>query len=144
MKRQRNIFRVFLVGLTFIAGMLMMGSCRKASDNGKLDGQWQIMTIETLDNGEVTEPSQRIYICINLHVVQLTRNGGSSASGNMQYDKATGEIHWDFPYHETQAQINALREWGIYSNPVTFHIVKLDGKSLVLKSDKTVVTCRRF
>ena len=102
------------------------------------------MSIETLDNGEVNVPNKQLYICLNLHVVQLSYRGGIQVSGNMQYDKAGGEIHWDFPYHETAAQINSLREWGIYSNPVTFHVVKLDGKSMVLKSDKTVVTCRRF
>lgn len=144
MKKQKDIFRIFLIGLTAIAGVLMMGSCRKASDNGKLDGQWQIMQIETLDDDQVRVPQRRVYICLNLHVVQLSSVGGISASGNMKYDKASGELNWDFPYHVTPQEISSLSEWGIYSNPVTLHVVKLDGKSMVLKSDKSVITCRRF
>ena len=130
--------------LTLVSSLFILGSCRKASDNGKLDGQWQIMGIETLDDAKSFVPEKRLYICLNLHVVQLTTAGGVGVSGNMRYEKGTGEIDWDFPYHETETGKSALRQWGVYSNPVTFHVVKLDGKSLVLKSDKSVITCRRF
>ncbi|MDC7195075.1 lipocalin-like domain-containing protein, partial [Phocaeicola vulgatus] len=45
--------------------MLGISSCDKAPINGKLDGRWQLMTIE-YTNGKIEE-CNRIYYSIQLH-----------------------------------------------------------------------------
>ncbi len=139
----------FIIIVCGVAAMLSLSSCRKAPINGKLDAQWQIMKIEHL--GEDTEwiPTQRSYIDINLHVVNLRNvtqdeQGGAVIAGNLNYDKNGATVTMDFPYNTEGEKLQALQSWGIYSNPVVFHIVKLDGKQLILKSSETVVTCRRY
>ncbi len=133
--------------ITFLATVLMTGilcGCRKASHNGKLDGQWQIMKIENLLTSEEKAPENRIYICMNLHVVQLSQVGGVVYSGNMQYDKDAGRLSWDFPYNKTEDSVKALNEWGIYTNPVTLSVESVTGSTLVLRTPESIITCRRF
>ena len=125
---------------TLAVALLSLPSCNKASHNGKLDGQWQIMSIEEVSTGEVSVPANQSYICINLHIIQLTGNG--IMSGNMSYDKKGGTLSCDFPYVKPENVNNQLGRYGIFSNPVTLDIVKLDGKALVLKTDRTFITCR--
>ncbi|MDE5806768.1 MAG: lipocalin-like domain-containing protein [Muribaculaceae bacterium] len=132
-------FIMLALSLTALIGI---SSCRKVSHNGKLDGQWQIMTIEETATGSVSEPSQREYICINLHVIQLT--GPSRLTGNMTYDKKGETLSCDFPYVKADEVDRLLGQYGIYANPVTLDVVKVDGKSLVLRSDRSLITCRRF
>lgn len=130
---------VMLVTVVCLAG------CRKRSDNGKLDGQWQIMSIEKLATNEVAVPSPNHYYCINLHVVNLTPAVNNDIiTGNMHYDKNAATVSMDFPYCDTPDKIALLAQWGIYSDKVTFSITTLDGKKLVLKSSDAVITFRRF
>lgn len=136
-------FIKYVVLIVAVAAALFCGiSCNKASHNGKLDGQWQIMSIEETDNGNVTSPANNSYICINLHIIQLTGNG--MTSGNMTYDKKAATLYCDFPYVKPEQVESMLGRFGIFSNPVTLDIVKLDGKSLILRTDRTIITCRRF
>jgi len=114
-------------------------SCRKVSHNGRLDGQWQVMTVENLVSSETVSPYPKIYYCFNLHVAQLTGTGG--ATGNLHYDKDDAEITIDFPYVK---DLSGLANFGIHSNPVTMHIDRLNGKTLVLRTPESIITCRRF
>lgn len=130
------------------ACLFIFPSCRKTPINGKLDAQWQIMKIEYLEDAEEWAPAQRRYIDINLHVVNLrsvseNESSGAVIAGNLNYDKGTSIVTMDFPYN-TGNSASALQSWGIYSNPVVFHIIKLDGKELIMKSSETIVTCRRY
>ena len=136
-------FIKYIALIVTVATALFCGvSCNKASHNGKLDGQWQIMSIEESATGKVTSPVRNSYICINLHIIQLTGNG--MTTGKMTYDKKAATLYCDFPYVKPEQVESLLGGFGLPSNPVTLDIVKLDGKSLVLRTDKTIITCRRF
>lgn len=135
---------ILIICLTILS--LGMAACQKDSINGKLDGQWQIMKIEKLSDGSVEIPASGKYICIYLHVVNLNPSSGYMGrpySGNMSYDKKTGVVTIDFPYN-TGDNASQLAPWGIYSNPVVFHVETVDNKQLVLRSESTIVTCRRY
>ena len=146
----KNIrFNIFLGAVIAVLLMTAFGSCRKAPINGKLDGQWQIKSVEWLEDGSDISPLLRSYIDINLHVMQLrnvsmSESAGSVYSGNMVYDKSASTITVHFPYNLEGTPLLALQAWGIYTNPVTFEIIKLDGKQLILKTPQTLVTCRRY
>lgn len=146
---KNRIFNILLGAFVAVLAMALFGSCRKAPINGKLDGQWQIMSVEWLADGSDISPELRSYIDINLHVIQLrnvslSETQGSLISGNLAYDKNNSTMTVDFPYNTEGGKLMQLQPWGIYSNPETFEIVKLDGKQLVLKSSQTMITCRRF
>lgn len=140
-RRYRQAFPFLAVALAILISASLLGGCRKASDNGKLDAQWQIMKIENTADGTVSIPAESRYICFNLHVVNLFPG---HYAGNLRYDKDESRITLDFPYDTDASGLAALAEFGIPSNPVTFDILKLDGKELVLRAPGSVITCRRF
>ena len=132
----------YLYFIVAAIALFIIPSCNKVSHNGALDGQWQIMTIENLNTGEIISPEKGEYICINLHVLQLRRGGVISA--NMAYDKKAGIIDAQFPYVASENVSSQLGPFGIFSNPVRMNIVKLNHKELILKTDATLITCRKF
>ena len=134
-----KLFILSALSILFISGF---SGCNKLSHNGKLDGQWQIMTIEQSATGDLSFPEHE-YIRINLHILQLWNNADRQTA-NMIYDKKGGVINCDFPYIKEKDITALLVPYGIYTNPVEFDILKLDGKSLILKTDRTVISCRRF
>lgn len=149
MEMKTNRLNRILLGFTLILCVSLFGACRKTPINGDLDGHWQIMSVEWVSDGSDVSPLLRSYICINLHIMQLrnvslSEDPGSVFSGNMYYDKAESKITVDFPYNTSPNQVDQLHPWGIYTNPVTFDIVKLDGKQLVLRTPETFITCRRY
>lgn len=130
-----------ILGILLAAVMsLTVFSCNKAPINGKLDGQWQVMSIENAD-GTVSTPD-RHYYCFNLHIAQLTSVGAGGYSANMVYDDSV--IALDFPYNKSEQQIKALAAWGIDANPVNLKVVTLTSKKLVMQTATTTITCRKF
>ena len=89
-------------------------SCDKKPINGKLDGRWQLMTIEYND-GSIKE-CERIYCSIQLHLVELM-------------DKVTEED---------------LNRFGLNSSVTHFEVEKATGSKMILKSDYARLTYRKF
>lgn len=135
-KRHKSALGFFL--LCMLA--LLVSSCSKMPINGKLDGQWQLMSIESDDGVRI--PEERIYICFNLHVVNLTDLHNNVYAGNLHY--ADDKVSMDFPYMEDAWGRKELAKWGIYENPIVFEVKTLTNKQLILQSSKNVLTLRRF
>lgn len=127
---------IFLILVT-----LMSTGCQKSPINGDLDGQWQVMTVEPAAPESIIQ--DRLYVCISLHTCQLSIYGtGIWTAGNMSYvnDKLTME----FPNANSPESISKLKQYGIYRNPVTFTIDRLDKDKLILTDGDVVVTLRKF
>ncbi len=119
---------------------LFIQSCQKAPINGDLDGQWQIMEVSPKPTETII--NERLYYCFYMHSCMLTYYGGGVTSGTFIYDKKT--IVLTFPYAQADITKQQLKQYGIYSNPVTFTIDYLDNKKLILRDGETVVTLRKF
>lgn len=131
-----------LLALQMLLAVVLLGGCVNHPINGDLDGQWQVMNIEK--GGEDLGVVGQRYICVQLHVVQLTQ-GGIFATGNLHYTKGGDTIGIDFPEIEADtSDFVKLSEWGVYENPVTFHIEELTRKRLVMSCGDVRVTCRKF
>lgn len=131
-----------LAMLAAVAAMSVLSGCRKHYINGDLDGQWQVLTIEYLSDGHVDNvKSKQIYYSFNLHTVHLRQVHGSPGAvvGNMKYDEKTMTL--DFPLVEDAASLSA---WGMNSAVTTFAVKHLSKENLVIESDYSVVTCRKF
>lgn len=137
---------VTMLAMVLICTTLLSG-CRQWPINGKLDGQWQIMTIENRHTGEITTPEPRQYICFNLHVCNLWEYDGiNKPAAELTYSKGDDSLSLRFSENNVTGikNITILPKWGIYNLNVKFNILELDGKSLVLESDDSVLRCRRF
>lgn len=133
----------------------LTGSCdKKWPINGNLDGNWQLMTVETIADGSKTD-CHRMYIGIQLHMVELKDLGGNgyeSFFGEFSYDedkeiaimknlkgkKSTSD-------NGQPANPEALKPYGLNSDQENiFKVIKADGKHLVLESDYARLTMRSF
>lgn len=120
--------------------VVLLVNCQKSPINGDLDGQWQVVDVDPKEEGPLGDTT--LYYCFSLHVCQLSKTGGVYTSGNMVYEGES--LGLDFPYAKSQTAIAKLKQYGIYENPVTFEIIHLDNKKLILKNGDVVVTMRKF
>lgn len=123
--------------------MLLPSGCRKKGINGDLDGMWQVMEVIGPDGETIASP-KRFYYAFQFHVCQLRVQNGivEMAAANMVY--ADDMISLDFPYMDKILHPEELPYFGIFSNPVVFRVLELNRKTLVLESDDSRVTLRRF
>lgn len=130
--------QILFIIAALAAAALTFSGCNKAPMNGHLDGQWQLMTVET-PSRTVSLTSGRYY-CFYRHVANL-RPGGPSA--NLYYDETDKILTLEFPYPNSD-----LRTYEIpHSTPYTceFKVIKLSRKQLVMTLDDSLTyTFRKF
>lgn len=127
---------VYLAVITLFTIILATTSCRKWPENGKLDGMWQIMSVEYSDG--TTTSRMKYYYNFQRSICQLT--GSSTCTGNMTYAKKEARLQIDFP----ESALSQLRPYGIAENPVIFKIIKLTNSSLILSNEYSTITFRKF
>ena len=132
--------------LLFILFMLGISSCDKAPINGKLDGRWQLMTIE-YTNGKIEE-CNRIYYSIQLHLVEISAKGGNGGThiGRFSYkgDEVTMSEFRHRGDEEKLTTLNELKPFGLNQAINHLKVEKATGKKLILKSDYARLTFRKF
>lgn len=127
-----------------VLGILLtaLTACQKTPINGDLDGQWQVM--EVTPEAPETIIDERMYYCFSLHTTQLTYYGqGVWTTGNIVAHDGN-KLVLDYPYAKSDTSIARLKQYGIYTNPVTFTIEHLDKNKLILRDGEVVVTLRKF
>ena len=82
------------MGLLLMLLLVWLCGCdRKWPMNGALDGQWQLLTVETRADGVVTDrKDEQLYFRFQLQLMMLTDLGGNGYGtyvGRMTYDQET-------------------------------------------------------
>lgn len=140
---------------SLLAIMICMtwGCDKKWPINGNLDGNWQLMSVETKAD-EVKTDCHRMYIGIQLHMIELKdlgNNGYKSFFGEFSYNEdenivtiknLKGKISTSD--NGQQANIKDLNPYGINAQETVFKVIKADGKNLILESDYARLTMRSF
>lgn len=139
MKDKKGVYIVVL--LASLMMILFFNGCQKAPINGDLDGRWQILEIQT-NNSVIDVKDQQLFYNFYMHVCNLSFYGGIFTEANLTYENDM--IYLNFPYIYTPGQIERLSEYGIYTNPVEFHVSYLDKKKLIMKNDESIITLRKF
>ena len=139
MKKFAQFISPIVVSLLVL--LLGSGSCQKASINGDLDGRWQIMEFEKAGVVENVK-NEQLYYNFYMHVCNLSYYGAIFTEANLTYDKST--LTLQFPYINSEEAEQKLKSYGIYSNPVTFHVEHLSKGKLILKEGDLIITLRKF
>jgi len=128
--------------MALVALLMLAPACRRASDNGLIDGLWRIDSIEYNEPGQQTETVRPDghFIAIQLELLQLD-NYNPVATAIISYDKDASTIGLDFPYNP---EPDVLRRFGIMENPCVLSIKTVSHKHLVLTSPTSTITCTRF
>lgn len=140
-------------GLLVVMMCMTWGCDKKWPINGNLDGNWQLMTVETKADG-VKKDCHRMYIGIQLHMIELKDLGGNgyqSFFGEFSYNEDEDIViiknlkgKSSTTDNDKQANIKDLKPYGINAQETVFKVVKADGKNLILESDYARLTMRSF
>lgn len=133
MKRINHIFLIAMV-CTLVS---IATSCRKMPEDGDLDGQWQVMSIEYVADGTVVNP-KGIYYCLFRSVVNLTSREHATQAGNLHYHDR--KLTLSMPYSTP----DKLAPWGINSAETTFSVKQLSKDKMTLESDYSLIELRKF
>ena len=124
----------------------LFGCDRKWPMNGALDGQWQLLTVETRADGVVTDrKDERLYFRFQLQLMMLTDLGGNGYGtyvGRMTYDQETQVVQTqemnvrtntgDYGISATAKQLAPFR---LDNGTTRFKVVKADGDHLIRESE---------
>ena len=133
----------------------LCGCDRKWPMNGALDGQWQLLTVETRADGVVTDrKDEQLYFRFQLQLMMLTDLGGNGYGtyvGRMTYDQEaqivqTQEMNVRNNTGDSgiAATAEQLASFGLDNGVTRFEVVKADGDHLILESDYARLTLRKF
>lgn len=147
MEKAMKRFLTSVVGIFMI--LFMQTGCGKASHNGDLDGQWQVMEVIEGSTPVIFPEGERFYYLFYLHTFQLgfTDKRPFGLVGNMSYDKST--LGLDFPLiregRVSPEWIRRLRYWGLpETGDAVLQIREINSQRLVMQRDSVTVVCRKF
>lgn len=135
-----------------ITTLILLASCDlETSGNGKLDGQWHLMQIETLANGDTQDLSQQyFYWQFQGKLLQL-RNIETNEIYLLRFERNGTILRTYDPYRfnrdegdEPLDYVEPLQPFGINQIDETFEIEHLGNKYITLKSPTVRLSLKRF
>lgn len=125
---------------------LFMSACGKLPMNGRLDGMWQLMSIAPDGDEEINTKESKLYYNVQLHLIGLQKGGQVEYLGRFTQTHDSLFVH-DFLLNadnSIQATPEGLAPFGIYGTSERFGIEEISNKKMVLKSNKALLTFRKF
>lgn len=139
--------------LYFTLSLIMITSCTlESSDNGELDGYWQLSSIDTLANDHsVNMRDSGIFWAFNFNLL-VTRSTNNPI----------GEIIYDFEitdnnivltnpyilYRDSSdicvTDVNILKKYGVNSLTETFRIEHINSNKMILQSNMLRLNFRKY
>lgn len=133
-------------------GLLSFSSCDlEMSDNGKLDGFWQLARIDTIGGGGCDMVPSRIFWSVQLHLLQLSDHSGRNSTYLLRFEQGDTHLRVYDPYLSARNEGDkplddaaVLQPYGIQSLDELFVIEGLDNKNLTLKSSLLRLQFNRY
>ena len=135
-----------------LLGLLSFSSCDlEMSDNGKLDGYWQLARIDTIDGGGCDKVPSRIFWSVQIHLLQLSDHSGRNSTYLLRFDQGDTHLRVYDPYLSARNEGDkplddaaVLQPYGIQSLDEHFIIEGLDNKNLTLNSSLLRLQFNRY
>lgn len=139
--------------LYFTLSLIMITSCTlDSSDNGALDGYWQLSSIDTLANGHsVNMRDSGIFWAFNFNL--LVTRSTKEPLGEILYDFENTEDNLILSnpyilYRDSSdikvTDVNLLKKYGVNSLLETFTIEHLNSNKMVLQSNLIRLNFRKY
>ncbi len=147
MKRQ-----IYTIMTLFV---LVLTSCESYLVNGDLDGFWQVKSIEDKQTGNITHCKGDIYYSFQRELVLVSCTLSSNPTGQMKENYIAYFTHendtitmTDFRIYldkdGKQAPLQNLEKFGLYELYNMFAVEELNRSSLVLSSEKTRISLKKY
>ncbi|WP_018464814.1 lipocalin-like domain-containing protein [Segatella paludivivens] len=142
---KRNIIYILSVALS----LLVFQSCElETSDNGNLDGNWQLIQIDTLATGGRNDVKEyQLFYAVQVRLLCLKAYNDNISSDmyfhfehtadSLKLKPASSDGHVMYP-------VSALRPYGINKEQEAFKIMLLNSDRMQLRSDSLLLTFRKF
>ena len=123
---------------------LILSACEiETSNNGHLDGNWQLRTIDTLQTGGICDMSRSyIYWSVENNLLQLRDIDNSNLKILFRFEKKGDQLNIHSPFKvitkdelEPLEDDELLRPFGIYGTTADFSIEQLNSSQLVLRNE---------
>ena len=123
---------------------LILSACEiETSNNGHLDGNWQLRTIDTLRTGGICDMSKSyIYWSVENNLLQLRDIDNSNLKILFRFEKKGDQLNIHSPFKvitkdelEPLEDDEVLRPFGIYGTTADFAIEQLNSSRLVLRNE---------
>lgn len=145
MRRTYYIFILLLQGLLFT-------SCEfETSDNGKLDGYWQLAQIDTLQGGSADVTASRQFWSVQMHLLQVEDHHYLLPAYLFRFEHRGDSLRLYNPYQVDRAgadkpitDASLLRPYAIQRLEQRYLIEQLNDDRLVLRSDSLRLFFNRY
>ena len=135
-----------------LLSLLSFSSCDlEMSDNGKLDGYWQLARVDTIGGGGCDMVSSRIFWSVQLHLLQLSDHSGRNSTYLLRFDQSETHLRVYEPYLSARNEGDqplddavVLQPYGIQSLDETFEILRLNDDHLSLRSSLLELSFNRY
>lgn len=134
---------------------LVLTSCESYLVNGDLDGFWQVSTIENKETGDITYCNGDTYYSFQRELVLVSYTSPETPTGQSKENYIAYFTHENDSIYMTdfriyldrngkQAPLSELEKFGLYELYNTFAVEELNRSSLVLSSEKTRISLKKY
>ncbi len=152
----KKITRYILVSLMTII-MVGLYSCTETSHNGKLDGMWHLVSVDTLSLDTLSTSRTQdlsgdmIYWSFEFKLLELDDKSGKYPNVLFRFDKVDRTLRLYEPYLYNResgdvpiTEINYLLPFGVESTDVTYNIEVLTSSRMILVSPTLRLNFKKF
>ena len=142
---KRNIIYILSVALS----LLVFQSCElETSDNGNLDGNWQLMQIDTLATGGRNDvKDQQLFYSVQMKMICLyAYNADAETNMFFHFEHTSDSLKLKSASNDGKAMypVALLRPYGINKELESFKVMLLNSEKMQLRSDSLLLTFRKF
>ena len=135
--------------LALVVASLSFQSCEfEASDNGDLDGNWQLMQVDTIATGGRNDvKSQQLFYSVQMKMICLNAYNTIAESNLFFHFDHTGDsLKLKSASNDGKAMypVGLLRPYGINKEEESFKVMLLNSERMQLRSDSLLLSFRKF
>ena len=135
--------------------IVLISSCESYQIHGDLDGFWQVSTIEKKETGDIIHCNGNTYYSFQRELVLVSYASPEIPAGQMKENYVAYFNHENDSIYMTdfriyldrngkQAQLSELEKFGLYELYNSFAVEELNRSSLVLSSEKTRISLKKY
>lgn len=147
--KMRRYFNI----LFFVAAVVGLCSCElETSGNGKLDGMWKLVSVDTLSTSGVRAMSgERIFWSFQHKLLQLDDKSGNRQSVLFRFEHNGGSLRLYDPYLYDRTNGDApvtdageLAPFGVSALEENYTVESISGSKMVLRSEALRLSFRKM
>ena len=135
--------------------IILISSCESYQIHGDLDGFWQVSTIENKETGDIIHCNGDTYYSFQRELVLVSYASPEIPTGQSKENYIAYFTHENdsiymtdfriyFDRNGKQAPLSELEKFGLYELYNSFAVEELNSSSLVLSSEKTRISLKKY